>query len=90
MSRDTVLLYLPLAHNFGRSCTSRARPSATRSRSSAIRSSRWRDDSRATDLLPSVPRVFEKVHAAVRAQFEAETGPSRKLIDWALADRLRQ
>ena len=35
--------------------------------------------------LPSVPRVYEKVHAAITAQFDAATGAKRKLIDWALA-----
>jgi long-chain acyl-CoA synthetase len=31
-----------------------------------------------------VPRVYEKVHTAVVAKFDAETGAKRKLIDWAL------
>jgi long-chain acyl-CoA synthetase len=31
-----------------------------------------------------VPRIFEKVHDATRARFEAETGLKRKLVDWAL------
>jgi long-chain acyl-CoA synthetase len=35
-------------------------------------------------LLPSVPRVFEKVHTAVLAKFDAESGVKKKLIDWAL------
>jgi long-chain acyl-CoA synthetase len=34
--------------------------------------------------MPSVPRVYEKVHAAVLAQFDAATGVKRKLVDWAL------
>ena len=35
-------------------------------------------------ILPSVPRVYEKVYTAVRAQFDAATGAKRRLIDWAL------
>ena len=35
-------------------------------------------------LLPSVPRVYEKVHAAVQARFDEATGAKRQLIDWAL------
>jgi long-chain acyl-CoA synthetase len=31
-----------------------------------------------------VPRVYEKIHTAVVAKFEEETGVRRKLIDWAL------
>src|SRR5215211_1423994 len=34
--------------------------------------------------MPSVPRVYEKVHAAVTAKFEEASGVQRKLIDWAL------
>jgi long-chain acyl-CoA synthetase len=35
-------------------------------------------------LLPSVPRVYEKVHTAVLAQFDQVHGPRRRLLDWAL------
>jgi long-chain acyl-CoA synthetase len=35
-------------------------------------------------LLPSVPRVYEKVHSAVQARFDEATGLKRRLIDWAL------
>jgi long-chain acyl-CoA synthetase len=35
-------------------------------------------------VLPSVPRVFEKVHSAVLAKFGESTGVKRKLVDWAL------
>ncbi len=34
--------------------------------------------------MPSVPRVYEKVHGAVLAQFDAASGVKRKLIDWAM------
>ena len=46
-------------------------------------------------ILPSVPRVFEKAHAAVLARFDEASGPRRRLAEWALrvgreASRLRQ
>ena len=36
-------------------------------------------------VLPSVPRVYEKVHAAVLAKFDEETGVKRRIVDWALS-----
>jgi len=36
-------------------------------------------------ILPSVPRLYEKVHTAVLAQFEQVKGPRKRLLDWALA-----
>jgi long-chain acyl-CoA synthetase len=46
-------------------------------------------------LFPSVPPVFEKIHTAVVARFDEETGARRRLVDWALriggrVSRLRQ
>jgi long-chain acyl-CoA synthetase len=46
-------------------------------------------------IFPSVPRVFEKAHAAVLARFDEASGPRRRLAEWALrvgreASRLRQ
>jgi long-chain acyl-CoA synthetase len=35
-------------------------------------------------VLPSVPRVYEKVHTAIRAKFDEETGAKRKIVDWSL------
>jgi len=34
--------------------------------------------------MPSVPRVYEKVHAAITAKFEEATGVERRIVDWAL------
>ena len=82
---DVMLLYLPLAHNFGRlmhllgahlGYTIAFVP----------------DPRRIGDVmpqvrptvLPTVPRVLEKVHTAVTANFAAATGGKRRLIDWAL------
>ena len=83
---DTMLLYLPLAHSFGRLMhLGGARIGYT--------IALLPDPYRAAEALPlvrptvfpSVPRVYEKVHAAVSAQFDAATGGKRTLIRWALA-----
>ena len=82
---DTVLLFLPLAHNFGRCLhllaayvgfTTAFCPDPLRVGEVAL-------TVRPT-VLPSVPRVYEKVHTAVVASFDEATGVKRKLIDWAL------
>jgi len=82
---DTMLLYLPLAHNFGRlmllsgayvGFTVAFLPDPLRVGDAAL-------VVRPT-LLPSVPRVFEKVHSAVQARFDEATGVKRRLVDWAL------
>jgi long-chain acyl-CoA synthetase len=93
---DVVLLYLPLAHNYGRLLHLSAPyigfsiaflPDPLRAATELPRV-------RPT-VFPSVPRVYEKIHAAVLDKFAEETGVRRKLIDWALdvgqrVSRLRQ
>ena len=82
---DTMLMYLPLAHNFGRLMH-------LLGPHQGFTLAFLRDPMRAGDallevqptVLPSVPRVYEKVHAAVTAKFDEETGIKRKLIDWSL------
>ena len=82
---DTMLLYLPLAHNFGRlmhlsgayvgyAIAFLPDPLQAAAALPAVKPT----------VFPSVPRVYEKVHTAVVAKFDAETGVKRKLIDWAL------
>ena len=82
---DVLLLYLPLAHNYGRllhlsgaytGFTTAFLPDPMRAAAELPRV-------RPT-LFPSVPRVYEKIYATVTARFEAETGLRRKLVDWAL------
>ncbi len=82
---DVMLLYLPLAHNYGRlmlllgahvGFTIAFVPDP-------LRVAEVLPQVRPT-LLPSVPRVYEKVHSAVQARFDAATGAKRRLIDWAL------
>jgi long-chain acyl-CoA synthetase len=93
---DTMLLYLPLAHNFGRlmhllgahvGYTIAFCPDPLRVAEAlpAVRPT----------LLPSVPRLYEKVHTALLSQFDEVHGPRRRLLDWALgvgrrASKLRQ
>jgi long-chain acyl-CoA synthetase len=82
---DVMLLYLPLAHNFGRCLTLLGAhigytiafcpdPYAVGDALPAVRPT----------VFPSVPRVYEKVHTAVTAKFDEATGAKRRLIDWAL------
>ena len=82
---DTMLLYLPLAHNFGRlmllsgayvgfPIAFLADPLRVADAMLQIRPT----------VLPSVPRVYEKVYSAVQARFDEATGVKRRLIDWAL------
>ncbi len=82
---DVILLFLPLAHNFGRclhllsaylGCTIAFCPDPMRVAEVAATVK--------PTVLPSVPRVFEKVHTAVQASFDEATGVKRKLVDWAL------
>jgi long-chain acyl-CoA synthetase len=82
---DLMLLYLPLAHNYGRllhlsaayiGFTIAFLPDPLRAATELPRV-------RPT-LFPSVPRVFEKIHTAVVAKFDEETGVKRTIVDWAL------
>jgi long-chain acyl-CoA synthetase len=86
IERDTLLLYLPLAHNFGRlvhllgpylGYTIAFCPDPLRIAEvlPAVRPT----------VLPSVPRVYEKVHTGVVAKFDEATGARARLIEWALA-----
>jgi len=83
--RDVAVLFLPLAHVFGRlvelGCARRGitiafcpDPASVGPAVAAVRPT----------ILPSVPRVYEKVHAGVTASFAKATGAKRRLIDWAL------
>ena len=82
---DLMLLYLPLAHNFGRlmlltgayvgfPIAFLADPLRVGDALLKVRPT----------ILPSVPRVYEKVHAAAQSRFDEATGAKRRLIDWAL------
>jgi long-chain acyl-CoA synthetase len=93
---DVMLLYLPLAHNFGRLMllTGAYTGYTIAFLADPLRVPEALLQVRPT-VLPSVPRVYEKVYAAVSARFEEATGVKRRLIDWALpvgreASRLRE
>ena len=83
---DVMLLYLPLAHNFGRlmhllgphlgfTIAFCADPYAVADALPVVRPT----------VFPSVPRVYEKIHTAVVAKFGEATGARRRLIDWGLS-----
>ncbi len=83
---DVILLHLPLAHVFARlipflaadvGMTVAYCPDAARL-GSALRAVR-------PTLLPSVPRLFETMDAAVLRDLDAARGPRRRLVDAALA-----
>lgn len=82
---DLMLLYLPLAHNFGRlmllggayvGYTVALLPDPLRVGEALLHV-------RPT-VLPSVPRVFEKIHTAVQTRFAEASGLRGRLIEWAL------
>jgi long-chain acyl-CoA synthetase len=93
---DTVLLFLPLAHTYaqlvlydgaGVGFTIAFEPDIQQV-ADALQQVR-------PTGMPSVPRVYEKVHAAITAKMDAATGVERKIGRWALsvgyrASRLRQ
>ena len=83
---DVMLLYLPMAHNFGRlmHLLGAHKGYTTAFCPDPLRVAEAMPAVRPT-LLPSVPRLYEKVHTAVLAQFEQVQGPRRRLLDWALA-----
>ena len=81
-----MLLYLPLAHNFGRlmhltgayvgyTIAFLPDPLQTAEALLTVRPT----------VLPSVPRVYEKIHTAVVAAMDETTGVKRRLADWSLA-----
>jgi long-chain acyl-CoA synthetase len=93
---DVILLYLPLAHNFGRCLHLLAGylGSTIAFCPDPMRVGEVAPVVKPT-VLPSVPRVYEKVHTAVQASFDEATGVKRRLVDWALgvgrrASELRQ
>jgi long-chain acyl-CoA synthetase len=82
---DVMLLYLPLAHNYGRLLHLSA---AHTGYTIAF----LPDPLRVADalpvvrptLFPSVPRVYEKIHSAVLAKLEEDGGAKRAIGHWAI------
>jgi long-chain acyl-CoA synthetase len=93
---DVMLLFLPLAHNFGRCMVLGGAqmgytiafcpdPYAIADALTTVRPT----------VFPSVPRVYEKIHTGLTQKFAEEQGVKRALIKWALgvgrrASELRQ
>jgi long-chain acyl-CoA synthetase len=84
-AEDLVLLYLPLAHNFGRlmhlagpyvgyTTAFLPDPLQTAAALATVRPT----------VLPSVPRVYEKIHTAIVSAMDDTTGAKRRLADWSL------
>ena len=93
---DVMLLYLPLAHNYGRLLHLSAAyvGFAIAFLPDPLRAGAELQRVRPT-LFPSVPRVYEKIHTAVVAEFDEQTGLRRTVVDWAMrvgyrVSRLRQ
>ena len=86
LGEDVMLLYLPLAHNFGRLMSLWGAysgftiafcpdPYAVAEVLPQVRPT----------LLPSVPRVYEKAHTAVTSKLEEASGARRRVAEWALS-----
>jgi long-chain acyl-CoA synthetase len=82
---DLMLLYLPLAHNFGKlMLLDGAHAGFTIAfLSDPLHVGEALLEVRPT-VLPSVPRVYEKIHSAAVSRFDEATGLRRRIVDWAL------
>ena len=82
---DLMLLYLPLAHNYGRlMLLLGAKVGFTIALlADPLRVGEALREVRPT-VFPSVPRVYEKIYSLVQARFDESTGVKRSLVDWAL------
>ncbi len=83
---DLMLLYLPLAHNFGRlmhltgpyvGYTIAFLPDPLQTADALV--------ALHPTVLPSVPRVYEKIHTTVVSAIDDTTGVKRRLADWSIA-----
>jgi len=82
---DRMLLYLPLAHNYGRLLHLSA-PYIGFSIAflpDPYRAAEALQQVRPT-IFPSVPRVYEKIYTAIAGQFGQTKGVRRKLVNWAV------
>jgi long-chain acyl-CoA synthetase len=82
-----AFLYLPLAHSFARVVQMGAvyTGGELAYAESLDRDVILRDlQEVAPEVLPSVPRIFEKAHAAITARFSQATGLRKRLIAWAM------
>jgi acyl-CoA synthetase (AMP-forming)/AMP-acid ligase II len=83
---DLMLLYLPLAHNFGRlmhltgayvgyTIAFLPDPLQTADALQQVHPT----------VLPSVPRVYEKIHTAIVSAIDETSGAKRRLANWSLS-----
>ena len=93
---DVLLLYLPLAHNYGRLIHLQAvyMGYTLAFCGDPLRVAEGLVEVQPT-VFPSVPRVYEKIHTAVVARLDEATGVERTIGQWALdvgrrVSRLRQ
>jgi long-chain acyl-CoA synthetase len=82
---DVVLLFLPLAHNFARL----VQYATTALGHTVAFCSDFADVPAALaavrpTILPTVPRMFEKVHGTIQATFDETTGAKRRVLGWAV------
>jgi long-chain acyl-CoA synthetase len=83
---DRVVLFLPLAHNFGRLVLfAAARMGFTLAFCPQVSELAGALERVRPDFFPAVPRVYEKMHTAIRGELESVEGVKRRLADWALA-----
>ena len=82
---DTILLFLPLAHTFGRLAHQSAAyyGSTVAFVADALRVGEALGAVQPT-ILPAVPRIYEKIHTGVLDQIERAGGAKRSLGLWAL------
>ena len=82
---DTILLFLPLAHTFGRLAHQSAAyyGSTVAFVADALRIGEALGAVQPT-ILPAVPRIYEKIHTGVLDQIERAGGAKRSLGLWAL------
>jgi long-chain acyl-CoA synthetase len=82
---DVMLLYLPLAHNFGRTMELSGvhRGYTIAFLADPLRAAEVLARVRPT-ILPTVPRLFEKMHTIVTARLDEAAGAKGKLAHWAL------
>src|SRR5829696_3140678 len=96
LAGDTVLLFLPLAHTYAQlALYDAAGVGFTIAFCPDVQRVAQALEEVHPSGMPSVPRVYEKVHGAITAKFEEATGVERRIVDWALrvgyrAGRLRQ
>ena len=82
---DVVLLFLPLAHSFGRLAhQAAAYHGATLALCADVADMQKAIAAVRPMVLPAVPRVYEKIHANALGQIERSSAPKRTIGRWAL------